>query len=172
MIKREKLTAFYIEQFEADVSKSKSKNLRMKNPEERVGRLRHQMRTANPWRLGITTLEDFHHQTRNLYEVAFYKHKVSLLSSVRDELIPQLVRLDVETLMPQQKEGVDESFLAWLQEERPGAVCTRPLFLLYPGYKEEIIREQMTGMVPVRDPEGERSADHLHEGGRTGSGYH
>ena len=46
MVNKEKLTAFYIAQYQADVANTKNKNLRMKNPEERIGRLRHQMRTA------------------------------------------------------------------------------------------------------------------------------
>ena len=150
MVNKEKLTAFYVAQYQAEVANSRNKNLRMKNPEERIGRLRHQMRTANPRRLGYATLEDFHHQIRNLYEVGHYKRKAKIVNAVRDELIPQLVRLDIETLLPQQRDGIDGSFITWLKEERPGAVCRKPLFLLYPGYKEEIIREQMTGMVPVR----------------------
>ncbi len=150
MVNKEKLTAFYVAQYQADVANTKNKNLRMKNPEERIGRLRHQMRTANPRRLGYVALEDFHHQVRNLYEVGHYRHKAKIVTAVRDELIPLLVRLDIDTLLPQQKEGIDGNFISWLKEERPGAVCTKPLFLLYPGYKEEIIREQMMGMVPVR----------------------
>ena len=150
MVNREKLTAFYVAQYQADVQKKKNKNLRMKNPEERLSTLRHQMRSANPHRLGYTALEDYHHQVRNLYEVAVSKHKTKIVEALREELIPLLVKLDVETLMPQQKEGIDGNFITWLKEEHPGAVCLKPLFMLYPGYKEEIIREQMTGMVPVR----------------------
>ncbi len=150
MVDREKLTAFFAAQFQADILKRRNKNLRIGNPQERIGRLRRQMKSANPHRLGMTTLEDLHHQIRNLYEVGYYKHYDKVVQAVKTELLPELVRLNIQTLMPQQQEGIDGDFITWLKEEHPGEVCYRPLFFLYPGYKEQIIREQMTGMVPTR----------------------
>ena len=98
----------------------------------------------------MSALEDYHHQIRNLYDAGFNHHRNDLVQSVKEELIPLLVRLDIATLMPMQREGIDGNFIQWLKEEHPGAVCVKPLFLLYPGYKEQIIREQMTVMVPTR----------------------
>ena len=150
MVDKDKLTDFYIAQFQADVQKRRNKNLRMRDAQERTARLRHALRSVNPSRLGMNALEDYHRQVRNLYEYSYYRHKAPILACVREELIPSLVRLDINTLMPSQAEGIDGAFISWLKENRPGAVCEKPLFLLYPGYKEQIIREQMTGMVPVR----------------------
>ena len=150
MVDKKKLTAFYAAQYQADIQKKRNKNLKIRGVEERVQRLRRTLRTANPHRMGYAQLEDLHKQVRNVYEYVFYKHRQALTDCVRDELIPGLVRLDIGTLMPQQRDGIDGAFISWLKEEHPGAVCSKPLFLLYPGYKEEIIREQMTGMVPVR----------------------
>ena len=150
MVDKKKLTAFYEAQFQADIQKKRNKNLKIRNVEERVQRLRRTLRGANPHRMGYAQLEDLHKQVRNIYEYVYYRHRQALLDCVRSELLPDLVRLDIGTLMPQQRDGIDGAFVTWLKEERPGAVCTKPLFLLYPGYKEEIIREQMTGMVPVR----------------------
>ena len=150
MIDKNILINFYTEQFRLDVARSRNKNVRVKNPEERIGRLRHQMRSANPGRLSITTLEDYHHQVRNLYTATAARHSDKLKKSIEKELFPLLVRLDMGTVMPQQQEGINGEFLAWLEKEQPTAVCSKPLILLYPAYKEEIITEQITGMVPVR----------------------
>lgn len=150
MVDRTKLTAFYVAQYQADVQMRRNKNLKISDLPERVSHLRRQLRSANPRRLGMTALEEFHRQIRSLYEAGHYKHYPKVVEAVREELIPLLVRLDIQTLPEQQQEGVDGNFVSWLKEERPGEICYRPLFLLYPGYKEEIIREQMTGMVPTR----------------------
>ena len=150
MVNKEKLTAFYIAQYQTDVQKRKNRSVKIRQAGERISRLRQQMRSANPSRLGMSALQDYHHQVRNLYDAGLHHHRNDIVQSVRDELIPLLVRLDVATLMPTQREGIDGHFIQWLKDEHPGAVCDKPLFLLYPGYKEQIIREQMTGMVPVR----------------------
>ena len=150
MVDKAKLTAFYQAQYQADALHQKAKNVRMKNPEERLSRLRRTMRGANASRLGYAALEDYHKQLRNLAGYSLSRNRTAIWNCVKDELIPELVRLDIGTLMPQQREGIDGNFISWLKDERPGAICQTPLFLLYPGYKEEIIREQMTGMVPTR----------------------
>ena len=150
MVDKNKLTAFFAAQYQADVQKRRNKNLKIRDPQERLSRLRHTLRSASPGRLGMNALEDYHKQVRNLYEYGYYRHKEAFLACVREELIPSLVRLDMGTLMPAQREGIDGDFISWLKNNRPGAVCAKPLFLLYPGYKEQIIREQMTGMVPTR----------------------
>ena len=150
MVDKDKLTDFYIAQYQADVQKKRNKNLKVRDAQERLSRLRHALRTVNPSRLGMNALEDYHKQIRNLYEYSYYRRKAAMLECIRNDLIPALVRLDIRTLMPSQAEGIDGSFISWLKDTRPGAVCGKPLFLLYPGYKEQIIREQMTGMVPVR----------------------
>ena len=150
MLEKEILTAFYAEQYRQNYSKNHAKNLRMPDAEHRANRLGRSLKGGQNGRMGITAMDEMHRQVRNLADFAQFKHRDRLLKQVYEELIPLLVRLDLSSLMPQQREGVDEAFLTWLREKRNGAITTRSLFLLYPAYKEQIIREQMTQMVPVR----------------------
>ena len=67
MVDKDKLTDFYIAQYQADVQKKRNKNLKVRDAQERLSRLRHALRTVNPSRLGMNALEDYHKQIRNLY---------------------------------------------------------------------------------------------------------
>lgn len=122
----------------------------MKDPGQRAKRLAGTVHAARPGRISFAALEDYHKQIRNLGEYACYKHRTDIMRTICSEIIPDLVRLDMAFLMPEQREGVTEDFLDWLRTERDGAICRRPLFALYPAYKQEIITKQMTQLVPTR----------------------
>ena len=53
-------------------------------------------------------------------------------------------------MLPEQQEGITDEFIEWMRKKRRGQICNRPLFTIYPAYKEEIIRTQMTDLVPTR----------------------
>ena len=150
MVSREKLIEFYTEQYEKSFSKKRPGTLRMKDPGQRAKRLSGMVRAARPGRISFAALEDFHKQIRNIGEYAYYRNRTDISKTVYHEIIPELVKLDMAFLMPEQREGVTEDFLDWLREERDGAICRRPLFALYPAYKQEIITKQMTQLVPTR----------------------
>lgn len=150
MVSREKLIEFYTEQYEKSFSKKRPGTLRMKDPGQRAKRLSGMVRAARPGRISFAALEDFHKQIRNIGEYAYYRNRTDITRTVCQEIIPELVKLDMAFLMPEQREGVTEDFLDWLREERDGAICRRPLFALYPAYKQEIITKQMTQLVPTR----------------------
>ncbi len=150
MADKRKLAAFFLEQYQLCAEGKRSRNLRIKDLGQRVSRLRSSLRSARADRIGYTTLEDYHKQVRNLYIGAAVKHNDGALSCIRHEMIPDLVRLNIGLLMPEQREGIDDRFLDYLRTEESCAVCYKPLLFLYPAYKEKIIRTQMTQLVPTR----------------------
>ena len=150
MIEKKKIIEFYLQQYEQDAVRRRGNNLRVKDPENRAFRLAKSMRIARVSRLGVTQLQDFHHQVRNLMMYAYKKHNNKMMEQARTEMIPALVRLDTEFLMPDQREGIDENFIRWMKKERDGQITSTPLLFLYPQYKEQLIRGQMTQMVPTR----------------------
>ncbi len=150
MIHSEELITFFVSQYETDLKQRKKGSIRFSNVEDRAYRLRKILHTAAPRRVGITLLEDYHKQVRNILAYARWKQKTKIEALVFNELLPDLARLNYGQLSPQQREDADSEFLDWLEENRPGAVCQRCLFMLYPAYKEAVIREQMTGLVPTR----------------------
>ncbi len=150
MMEMNRLTAFYIEQYEKDLSMRKKGTVRFSNVEDRAYRLRRVLHTASARRISYAVLEDYQKQVRNILAFGTWKQKSKIVSLVYNELLPDIARLNVGLLAPAQQDEAGEDFLEWLAVNRPMQVCTKPLFMLYPAYKEEIIREQMTGMVPTR----------------------
>ena len=107
MLEKEILTAFYADQYRQNYSKNHAKNLRMPDAEHRANRLSKTLHNAQSSRMGITAMDEMHRQVRNLADYAQFKHRDKILRMVYDDLIPQLVRLDLGSLMPAQREGVD-----------------------------------------------------------------
>jgi ATP-dependent RNA helicase SUPV3L1/SUV3 len=95
-------------------------------------------------------LEDYHRQVKNIAAYAFRKHREDVLRQVNEEMLPKLAQLDLEFLMPEQREGVDAAFLSWLKKRRPGMICSKSLFSLYPEYRQYQIKNQILDLVPTR----------------------
>ncbi len=150
MITNERLTALYIRQYEADVRSRRRGSIRLSNVEDRIRRLKRTLLAAKSGRVSITSLEEYHKQIRNIFAYAVWKKKSYMENTVRKQLIPLLVRLDVAALSSAQKRELDDAFLQWIEAQEGTPLAFRTLFMLYPAYKEEIIRQQMTGLVPTR----------------------
>ena len=58
---------------------------------------------------------------KNISVYAHRKNRADILKKLQEEVLPKLVSLDLGILLEEQKEGVDEIFLSWLQENHPGA---------------------------------------------------
>ena len=144
------LVDYYIEEYENQTLARKRKGAVSGNLGEKASRLSSTLRSAAASRMGFASLEHFHRQIGNLADAAYAKHNEKVLSAVGNRMIPDLVRLDLGMMLPEQQEGITEDFIEWMRTKRRGQICTRPLFTIYPAYKEEIIRSQMTELVPTR----------------------
>ncbi len=144
------LVDYYIEEYENQTLARKRRGAVSGNLGEKASRLSSTLRSAAASRMGFASLEHFHRQIGNLADAAYVRHNEKVLSSVGNRMIPDLVRLDLGMMLPEQQEGITEEFIDWMRKKRKGQICTRPLFTIYPAYKEEIIRSQMTELVPTR----------------------
>ena len=147
---KEKLIDYYIEEYERQTLSRKRKGAAGGNLGEKAGRLASTLHNAAASRMGFASLEAFHRQLGNIADAAYGKHNEKVLASVGNHMIPDLVRLDLGMMLPEQQEGITDEFIEWMRKKRRGQICTRPLFTIYPAYKEEIIRTQMTDLVPTR----------------------
>jgi ATP-dependent RNA helicase SUPV3L1/SUV3 len=129
----------------------KQKNpVNYKDYNEKVARLARTLKVAKASRINSAMLEDYHRQLKNIAAYAYRRHREDVLNRVREEMLPKLAQLDLEFLMPEQREGVDEDFLSWLRKRRPGRVCMNSLFTLYPEYRQYQIKNQIFDLVPTR----------------------
>ncbi|MBQ6322099.1 MAG: ATP-dependent helicase [Lachnospiraceae bacterium] len=149
-MERERLIEFYQEAYCQAVRSKGSSAVRIKDLPGRAKRLYLALKGSRSGRVGFAALEDYHKQIRNVLSAADRRNNTSVKALVLDKIIPELVRLDLSLLMDSAIDGMDEGFLEYLRTRQKGAICQRPLFTLYPAYKEEVIRAAMTELVPVR----------------------
>ncbi len=150
MIQTKKLVQFYISQYEAQARKKQKRPGNLPDLEGRAARLLRSLKAARPSRVSSTVLEDYHKQIKNITFFAVRRHQEKVMAMVREEMVPKLVQLDTAFLLPQQRDGLDEEFLVYLRRQMPGAVCSRPLFLLYPRYMQYLLENKILDLVPTR----------------------
>ena len=128
MIQKEKLVQFYFNQYRDSALKLKKKNSDGKKTyEQRIGRLAGEMKHMKPGRLTQPHLEEYHRQIRNMAYYAFKQKNQFAIMQIRDFLMEELVRLDMETMRPEEQELVTGRFLEYLRTERPGEICQQTM---------------------------------------------
>ncbi|MCI6868847.1 MAG: DEAD/DEAH box helicase [Lachnospiraceae bacterium] len=150
MIKTKRLVQFYISQYEMQAKKRQKKTVQDADVGKRVERLRKTLKNAKISRVNSSVLEDYHRQIKNILVYALRKKKEELVAVVEQEMIPKLVQLDMGFLLPEQREGIDSECLAFLKRKMPGAICSAPLFSLYPLYRQHQIKSKILDLVPTK----------------------
>ena len=150
MIQKKTLIQFYIAQYEEQFAKRQKRSISNRELEAKMGRLTSALRSARVSRLTTGTLNDYHKQIKNLGTTAAHRKNTRILDTIYHQLMPQLVQLDMDFLLPQQREGLNGEFLAYLRNERPGDICEKSLFTLYPEYKHSLIKGKIVDLVPTR----------------------
>ena len=154
MVQKEKLVQFYFNQYRdwAKAFKKKNNDGR-KTYEQRIDRLLEDMQTPRN-RISQAHLEEFHRQLRNVAYFAFREGNQFAVMKIRDLLLEELVRLDLDSMRPEDQELLTARFLDYLREEKPYEICQRTIGRLAASYAGAGIRSQIIDMVPAR-PETE-----------------
>ena len=139
MIQKKKLVQLYLEQYEQAGRKKPKRSVSTAEMQKRSENLFRTLRSAKPGRVNVRLLEDYHRQLKNISVFAHRKNRQDILRKLREDVIPKLAALDLGLLLEEQKEGMDEIFLSWLQENHPGAICQETLFTLYPEYRQHMV---------------------------------
>lgn len=151
MIQKEKLVQFYFAQYREGVKRLKKKNNEgQKNYEQRIDRLLEEMRNVRSTKLSQPLLEEYHRQIRNLSYFAVKTDNQFAIMKIRDMLMEEMVRLDLEFMRPEEQELVTSKFLEFLIDKKPYEICKRTLKSLAKSYADTGIRGQIIGMVPTR----------------------
>lgn len=154
MVQKERLIRFYLEQYELRSKKKRKAPPKAAGLADRLERLRLALRRAKGNRSSIQVIEDYHRQTYNMSWLIFRQNRTKMIEVLKEDIIPNLVRLDMEMILPEERDGVSEDFLDYMAEQRSGAICTEPLFNLYGTYRQFAVRSQILELVPSR-PETE-----------------
>ena len=151
MVQKEKLAQFYFSQYKDCAKKYKPKNNDGKFYYEKKARtLAVEMRKTTSSKVKKARLEDLHRQIRNISYHAFRQNNQFAIMQVRDVLIPQLVRIDLNNTKGTEAELLTERFLDYLRKEAPYEICTHTLSDMCKSYADNGIKGQIVDMVPTR----------------------
>ena len=150
MVQKKRLIQFYISEYEEMGRRKTGKLPRYSDLEKNINRLIKTVGRAKPARLNKAAVEDFHRQIKNMICSACRKGRDDLVQKAVEGMIPQLVQMDLQFMLPEQKEGLNGECLAYLKRAMPGEICVRPLFVLYPMYRRYKLKNKITDLVPTR----------------------
>lgn len=155
MVQKEKLIQFYFAQYNECAKRFKKKsNTRPGDYEKRIQTLGKMLKHTHLSPNNLVQLEEYHRQIRNLSYFAFRQNNPVAIMQIRQVLIPELVRMDVETLTKEEAELVTAKTMEGLRKEMPYEICKRTLKTLSRNYFELDIKKQIIHMVPA-NPEQE-----------------
>lgn len=155
MIQSEKLAQFYFTQYRDCAKDMKKKNTEGKKTYvERMDRLYKELKAATNPKISQAHLDEYHRMVRSLAYFTFRMDNQYAIMKLRDMIIPELVRLDLLGMKPEEQELITAKFLDFIREEHPFEICQKSLKNLAKNSAENGIRSQIIGMVPTR-PETE-----------------
>ena len=156
MVQEEKLEQFYYSQYKdcSGQKKKRSSGVSRKEYANKINALAGELRALRGRDVSPARLEDYHRQVRNVSYWAFRDENPIALMTLRDEIMEDLVRLDLESMSSTEREIVTARFLEGLREQKNYEICQRTLPSLVRAYADSGIREQIIGLVPTH-PETE-----------------
>ncbi len=149
MVSKEKLIRFYRSQYEERAKKKKKRSDRG-NYQRKILPLLAEMKEIRMSKINQARVEDCHRRLSNISYYAFRKGDKMAIMQVRDQLIPQLVKLDLSLLGGMEQELITAKFLDYLQKELPLEICNRSLKSLCKQYSEVGIKGEILDLVPMR----------------------
>lgn len=150
MTKREELTELYIRQYEQLNKKRRGGGGKAKGAAEKTGSLARTLSRTKDAQVTRNALENYHRQINNLYYCAVRFHISSVLEKIRRNVLPELVRLDLALLLPEDKKLVGQAFFEYLETDAEGEICTAPLFDLFRTFRTEALKNKILQLVPSR----------------------
>ncbi len=150
MIQKEKLNRFYVSQYQESAKKKKKKPEGRGSYQNRILPLLEELKASRTGKLNQARLEDYHRRIRNIAYFAFREENKLAIMQLRDQVIPQLVRLDLMLFREDERELLTAKFLDFLRREMPLEICTRTLKSLCRQYSEVGIKGEIMDLVPTR----------------------
>ena len=79
--------------------------------------------------------------------ITYYSNNKNARQILNREILPQLVRVDMEQFDENEAEYLTEDFLKLLRKEYIGAICTRSMKALYNEYRSKELRREIVTLV-------------------------
>ncbi|MDO4260828.1 MAG: helicase-related protein [Eubacteriales bacterium] len=150
MLQKKLLVEFYRDQYRQAGEKKPRRGVSTGEMQKKSQNLFRALAGARPGRLNFRMLEDYHRQLKNVAAFAYRKNREDMVRKLNEEALPKLAELDLGLLLDEQKDGLDEGFLSYIERTMPGAICQETLFTLYPRYRQHMVSGKIFELVPTR----------------------
>ncbi len=150
MTEKEELIQIYVRQYEKAGQRRRGAMVKPKGAAERTVSLTKVLKRTKNSRVTKNALENYHRQINNLYHCAVRYGIRQVLERLRRDVVPELVRLDLAILLPEDERLVGPAFFEYLETDAAGEICVAPLYDLFRVFRTEALMHKILQLVPSR----------------------
>lgn len=148
------LLEFYIDQYRSVCRQSGAK-ARMQKYQHKINAKINQIKNTHASYGREEMVCEFHKDVKRLAQAAYFSNNKEFIRKINTELLPELVRMDLELFTEQERELLenslnDESFLKRLAKDSYGKICNIPMAQLYRESMQKALNKQIVELVPAR----------------------
>ena len=148
------LLEFYIDQYRSVCRQSGAK-ARMQKYQHKINAKINQIKNTHASYGREEMVCEFHKDVKRLAQAAYFSNNKEFIRKINTELLPELVRMDLELFTEQERELLenslnDEGFLKRLAKDSYGKICNIPMAQLYRESMQKALNKQIVELVPAR----------------------
>ncbi len=148
------LLEFYIEQYRSVCRQSGAK-ARMQKYQHKINAKINQIRNTHASYGREEMVCEFHKDVKRLAQAAYFSNNKECIRKINTELLPELVRMDLELFSEQERELLENSlndgnFLKRLAKDSYGKICNVSMVQLYRESMQKALNRQIVELVPAR----------------------
>ena len=110
MMEREELIQLYIREYEKEGGKKRPSSVKARGAMEKAKSLSRMLKRTKNSQVTRNALENYHRQINNLYYCGLRYHLKPMVEQIERAVIPELVRLDLALLLPEDERLVGQAF--------------------------------------------------------------
>ena len=148
------LLEFYIEQYRS-VCRQSGVKARMQKYQHKINAKINQIRNTHASYGREEMVCEFHKDVKRLAQAAYFSNNKEFIRKINTELLPELMRVDLELFSEQERELLenslnDDGFLKRLAKDSYGKICNISMAQLYRESMQKALNKQIVELVPAR----------------------
>ncbi len=143
------LVEFYVEQYRA-VCRDVSKKARMQKYLHKINAKLNVLRNTHGSPGKEELVSEMHKDVKRLARAAYYYNSKEAVKRINSLLLPELVRMDLEMLLPEEQDRIDGELLKKLKKEAFGEICSHSFAHIYHTNLQRDLKKQILELVPAK----------------------
>lgn len=148
------LIEFYIDQYRGVCRQATGKS-RMQKYQHKINAKINQLKNTHASYGKEEMVAQLHKEVKRLTQAAYFSNNKPAIKKITTEMIPELVRMDLELMGEQERELLEQSlneedFLKKLAKEAYGEICNKSFAEVFRGSLQRNLNRQIVELVPAR----------------------